>query len=396
MAKIGTTPANNRYSGIAVGPGTVFEQEIQDNLPVDGTNASNIAYSPFTLRILPPDILVDNQVVLEAIRTLEESEGEINTVGELASALEASNATSVGLLTAAAQGANTLARASSVAQALEQVTVVDVNTTLLRQVVAEGQFRSDRSSEYQSTIVDSATAADIALQLQQIINAPPLTLLVNPTSMDLSFTKLQSYSSRVRNGFIFEAWGMEQPKISFSMSTGGFYAGATSSGQFDPFLGTTNVRSGLMWASKLDSAAWQNFQALYTFYLNNGYIYDILGRSEAHQFIGTIAISYDQWTYVGHIESFDYSYDENMPHRVEFNMEFVASRIFDNAESPAVVLPQTAPTASVSDPRYSSRQRTRGNTSAGQIKSRISVSTPSEEDLAQIPLDLIGNFNLGR
>ena len=143
------------------------------------------------------------------------------------------------------------------------------------------------------------------------------------------------------------------------------------------------------------SKAWQNFQALYTFYLNNGYIYDVLGRSEAHQFIGAIAISYDQWTYIGHIESFEYSYDENMPHRVEFSMEFVASQIFDNADSPSVVLPLTAPTASISDPRYSSRQRTRGNTSAGQVKSRISVSTPTEEDLAQIPLDLIGNFNLG-
>lgn len=401
MAKIGTTPAANRFSGIGVGPDVDFQYEIQDNLPVDGTNEANRHYSPFTIRILPPDILVDTATALEAIRsssanTIElDNNGFAGEFGALADAATASSAASVGLISAASRGADTFASASSVTRALEQVTVIDTDSSVLRQVIAEGQFRSDSSSDYYSTIVGSATAADIGLQLQQIVNAPPLTLLVNPNSMDISFTKLQSYNSRTRFGYIFEPWGMEQPKISFSMSTGGFYAGAASRGQLDTFLGDSDVRSGLMWASKRDSAAWQNFLAIYTFYRNNGYIFDVLGGSEAHQFIGSLAISYDQWTYVGHLESFNYSYEEQMPHRVEFDMEFTVSRMFDNAESPSNVLPLTAPTASLSDPRYSNRRPTRANTSSGQVASRVSISTPSEEDLAQIPVDLLGNFTLG-
>jgi hypothetical protein len=62
--------------------------------------------------------------------------------------------------------------------------------------------------------------------------------------------------------------------------------------------------------------------------------------------IGAIAIDYDQMTYVGTIMSFDYEYKAESPHRLEWNMEFKVSRMYDNSESPVVVLPQYTPTPS--------------------------------------------------
>ena len=327
MAQLGTAPPANRYTGIGVGPAFAYTFESQEGIPVDGTNALLRNLSPFVLRLVPPDAL------LEAAST---SESE-----------------AVDLIQAAALGASTAASGSSTAKMLSTVMATGTRgspTGQLSAFVANGQFFTDADASFVSSIADAFTAADIALQLQRILAAEPLTLLVNPNSMSVQRTKLQSYQSRTRQGFVFEAWGEDQDTISFSGSTAGFVAGAvdTSSPYGAQMTGATSSVSGYQEAARRDSAAWQNFQSLYLFYKNNGYIYDNIGSSHAHLFVGAVAIDYDQWTYEGHIESFSFRYDEALPHRVEFDLEFKASRVYDRSQSSATVSPLDSPTQSPS------------------------------------------------
>jgi hypothetical protein len=112
----------------------------------------------------------------------------------------------------------------------------------------------------------------------------------------------------------------------------------------------TSSVSGYQFASKWDSAAWQNLMGLFTFYRNNGYIYDTAGRprSEAHLFIGNIEIAYDQWVYVGNFENFTYQYEEGKQHgAVQFTFEFNVSFMYDRAQGGAV-RPINSPTPSPS------------------------------------------------
>jgi len=331
MAKIGTAPPANRFEGIMGGPRFFYQfapSDTQAGVPVDGTNASLRDMSPFRLRMVIPDALV---------------EAAMDPTG--------TGPSSVDFLTAAALGADQAdaANANAASAAIQNVVATAKGTTTLETFVANGRQSTSGSSTFDPALADVYTAADIALQLQVIQNAEPLVLLVNPTEMSITYTKIQSYQSRTRFGYEFEAWGEDQPSISFSGTTAGFVAG--SIGQppsLNAVITETNGVSGYQEAARRDSAAWQNFMNLYQFYRSNGYIYDTIGKSEAHLFIGSIAIDYDQVTYVGHIENFSFSFNAEMPHRVEFSMEFKVSRMYDNAKTSTNVAKQSSSPTAVS------------------------------------------------
>ena len=202
---------------------------------------------------------------------------------------------------------------------------------MLASFVAGGQILAGQKGGFTSTLADVYTAADIRLQVERMLAAEPLTLLINPAEFSIDYSKIQSYSDRGRNGYIFEAWGEEPPTISISGSTGGFVAGRSSGGASSP--------SGYQEAARLDSAAWQNFAALYQFYRNNGYIYDTIRKTEAHLFAGSLAINYDQVTYKGSIDSFSFTFDSSSVHRVLFDMDFHVSSITDHAAVSGTVRP---------------------------------------------------------
>lgn len=186
-------------------------------------------------------------------------------------------------------------------------------------------------------IADVYTAVDIATQLSAVLNAPPLVLLLNPDNMVMTYTKVQQFQDRSRFGFIFHGWGEEQPRLSITAKCGAFMTGGR----------------GLQFASKRDSAAWQNLMSAFHFYKNNGYIHDTIGRSNAHHFVGALSLHYDQWIYYGHMESFNFTYDEGKQHGgIEFAMEFVISMMVDTSPSTLAVSPMKSPIPSLSDPRY--------------------------------------------
>jgi uncharacterized membrane protein YgcG len=186
-------------------------------------------------------------------------------------------------------------------------------------------------------IADLLSAVDVAWQLASVMQIPPLVLLVNPTTLQIAYNKIQQFQERTRYGFVFQAWGEEQPKLTITARCGAFASG----------------QRGVQYASKRDSLAWQNLMNAFHFYRSNGYLYDTIGRSNAHPFVGALSIHFDQWVYYGHMESFTWTYDEsNQLGGVEFSIEFVVSAMADTAQQPFVVMPMHAPTPSPSDPRY--------------------------------------------
>lgn len=224
----------------------------------------------------------------------------------------------------------------------------------------------------QAAVADLTQALDVVVQLNKIVNTPALTLLVNPESLQINYTKKQQYQDRNRFNYIFQSWGEDQVRLSVTGKSAGFVVGAGNVNEFNVSEvatqetangfslnpAKTSAVSGYQYASKLDSAAWQNLMTLMQFYRNNGYIYDRSGvsgngASEAHLFIGTIEISYDQWLFIGNFENFSYQYTEaKQQGAIEFSFEFVASSIIDRGATrsgPSPVAPyQNPPTPSPS------------------------------------------------
>lgn len=384
MARIGDAKPAARYDGIAVGPRLLYSFETQEGVPVDGSSEHLRNMSPFTLRILPPDQLFPR--------------GSSQNVGEGASQILQGSVTpeyATDLITQASKSNFTRGQQY---EALSRTTALGEGVTVadLESFLAAGQFFSQQGVGVFPALQDVYAVVDIAIQLARIVDAPPLTLLINPNNMQIQYTNIQNYSTRTRWGYIFERWGEEQPTISFSGSTGAFIAGAGEAAGTEAiqrnFRGQANTPTGVQFAAKRNSAAWQNFMSLYHFYRNNGYIYDNYNGSEAHHFIGAIAIDYDQWTYVGHIESFQYTYDENNPNRVEWSMEFRVSRMVDNAESPFVVRPQMSPTPSPSDPRFSAQARRSPPPAGADALASLAEDTVVSNDVfGTIPFDLLGS-----
>lgn len=314
----------SRFDGIAVGPRFLYTFEGQNSTPVDGSTALARDLSPFTLSFVSP---LSQFGVVTA-----ESAGAPGTSTRVYDAALGS----VADFNASATGGATSAQGTK---------AYNASTALIAaQAVANGVALTKSSTVGRYTALsDAYTALDLAAQDEALRNAPELTLLINPAEFSVAYTAVQSYAARGRNGLIFQRWGEQQPQLTFSGSTGAFISGASRVSQ-----GQTNAVSGMQFASKRNSAAWQNFMALYHFYRNNGYAYDTFGGSEAHLAVGAVKITYDQVEYEGHIDSFNYSYDEANPHRVTWDITFTCSSVKDLAEAPTVVLPQKGPTLSPS------------------------------------------------
>lgn len=170
-------------------------------------------------------------------------------------------------------------------------------------------------------IIDRTIALDILYQLKTIQSIPPLVLLINPQSLAISYTKVAQFTERGRYGYIYQSWGDELPKMSVSGKIGAFVTGSTN-GNIGP--------SGVQFASKRNSASFQNLANLLLFYKNNGYIYNKTEErpvSTLHS-VGLLAIEYDGWVYEGNMESFSYSYaEETQNGGMEFEFEFSIERM---------------------------------------------------------------------
>jgi hypothetical protein len=345
--------------------------------------------SPFTFRVVPPDTLLDaltgrgaaqtqgifdpllREQFLAAERQLEALRSDPaatdEQIAEAAQALLGGRAPApgqnIGIIDAAVRSTNNYGAQVQRRENFRRSNFFATGPTrgaaltrLENFVASNGiQFNPQNPSQTpanQTAVADLTQALDVLVQLNRIAVTPPLTLLVNPEQLSITYAKKQQYQDRSRYNYIFQSWGEEQVRLSVSGKSAGFVVGEGRLNFADVGLGgeRTNSVSGYQYASKLDSAAWQNLMGLFSFYRNNGYIYDNSQnpRSEAHLFIGHIEISYDQFVYLGQFENFSYSYSEGKQHgAVEFSFDFVVSYMYDNAQG-GPVTPIQSPTPSPS------------------------------------------------
>lgn len=319
----------SRYEGLATGKTLMYSFDTQDAIPIDATAGMYRNLSPFTLRLVLPEIYQDRAVGL---------------------GVPAANVNAISRGGAEIQALNTYANGVQRQYGLVTITKPDAGTapkgvpSVTQQLYAAGKalIQANGVNRRMAVLSDEDTARDIKYQVEKIRKAPPLTLLVNPNSMNTTYATVQKFSDNTRFGYLFERFGEEQVRITFSGSTGAFIAGenprAAGTG-----LGESTTPTGAQFASRLNSAAYQNFVALYQFYRNNGYLYDTMGGTGANLAIGAVAIDYDQFTYIGHIESFGFGFKAETPHRMEWDMDFVVGRMYDRAGQVAYVGPVRTP-----------------------------------------------------
>jgi hypothetical protein len=363
----------SRYDGLNAGPDLTYTFETQTGVPYDGTNRRARQLSPFTFRLVVPEILSDATA----------TGVDVNLLGRAAQ--DANEKTSQANQIRAAAGISSVTSSSDPNQRLAD----------LQAVYSSGQVLTTTLGETQRAVLtDLTTVADIRYQLEKMLQVPPLTLFVNPNSLSISYSTVQSFSNRSRYGFIFERWGEGQTTLSISGSTGSFAVGS------NPLTATgsqteTSMATGVQFASKRDSAAYQQLVSLFQIFKNNGYIYDTLGHSQAHLMIGAVAIDYDQFTYIGNIESFEYTYNQDTPHRIEWSMEFTVGRVYDHAVAPVVVAPQSSPTPSVGSVTASELAQVASSTLTAPVTLSTllgSVGEQFQRSEGQTPLQVVGSY----
>lgn len=334
-------PPAIKYSGLRSGP--LLDIEYEENLtpPIDGSDSISRVLSPFIIQVEPPLILGSEPA------SMNPNVKGTAVTGLYTSALKArsgfASARSSLAMTTYVRGnygpgtAEEVISRSSAARSSGGTRNSSGDGT--RKTDASGMESIGGYKTGEPAIADLRTAVDIASQLKSVLSTPPLVLLINPQSLDVSYSKIQSFQDRTRFGYVFQAWGEEQPTLSISAKCGAFISGGR----------------GVQWASRRDSAAWQNMMAAFQFYRNNGYIYDTVGKSNAHLMVGALSIRFDQWIYYGSMKSLSYGLEDssNMHGGVTFAMDFAVSSMVDTASPSFKVDPMRGPNPPPNGNRFS-------------------------------------------
>lgn len=302
----GTTPG---YHGLTAGPDFRPVWETGSNLPVDGSNEMLRTLSPFVLSLVPPD-------AFPGAADLKQGASKRNP-GRV--------------FDQAAAGADHHTGRREAASAAQAPSLAADLPTRPAEFITAGKRRTvAQSNLLDPAIQDRDTARDILEQVVEITMTPPLVLLINPQELQVQFTKLQQHTEATRHGYIFQSWGEEEPKMSVTATVGAFYSAGI----------------GLHMASRLDSAAWQNFSDLVLLYQNGACVYDRAGGSRAIHMVGAVRIDYDNWAYIGHMDSLSYGHEADKPQGgFQFTFEFTVSRRYDLMQAVRAVQPLRSPTS---------------------------------------------------
>lgn len=337
-----TQPAGH-FKGLPTDPTFERDYEIQNNVPLDGSKASLRAFSPFVLRVLLPTVLGEDFSVLNVSRPPPSVDGVANTASRTDYAgaiLSLNQRRDLSLETYQRQ-----ANLGSLIPGLSNVSLRSVeegiSNTARNQAVSPNVPNSSPNRIVPALSNDSS-AMSILLQLRKLMDIPPLCLYINPSTLSVSHAKIAQFQERSRYGYIYQAWGEELTKVSFSCTIGAFVAGKQSSGQ-------TDVVSGVQYAAKRDSAAFQQLMSVFSMYQSSAYIQDTTAnstgrKSRANHLIGNTSIEYDQMVYVGHMDSFSYSEEETTQNGgLKFDIEFTAIKVYDVAQSKMSLSPEKSP-----------------------------------------------------
>lgn len=197
----------------------------------------------------------------------------------------------------------------------------------LDKTVASPLNSSELGQQFQAA--QRAQIAATATALEQMRNTPPLRMLVNPQSLSFRDSKITSDGNWGREGPIIEHWGDDQTKLSASGKVAAFYS-----------MDVANASGpGLTRNSRNFSQSWQNFQALYLLYRNNGGVYlpDAASSTERQKnlsLIGSMYIYYDNALHIGSFDNFNITETDSSPFTVEYSFDFSirASFMLDRAD----------------------------------------------------------------
>ncbi len=315
---------------------TTYEE--QQNTPFHGERKDVRHYSPFTIALLPPKEVTD----LNTGATAKKDPYSWAGLGKLTTKI------SEDIMVTPKENTKYFSEAiygdgARLATRTKQAMKLDTAISEMNMLVYQGQISSQtdysiNGYSYESfnatPLISVANIADVYMQLLQMFRTPPLLLLVNPTSMNVTYSKIQAHQERTRYGYVFQAWGEQLPVINFAGRIGAFYGGESPGGrrQFMSLEETTHV-SGIQEAARKVSPAFQNLMNLMKLYKNNGYIRDNVSGSQANHLIGMVEISYDGTRYIGHFDKLEYTFEEtNNLGGINFSFDFTATEIRKNAD----------------------------------------------------------------
>ena len=142
----------SRYDGLAVGPKLAYTYETQSSVPYDGTNKLARLLSPFTLRLVVPEALVEGSGV---------SSVDVNLLGRASKA--ASDLTSK---------ANSIRSAIGIPQ-VTGTNNASSNLTSLQSTLSSGQaLLTTLGNTERAVVTDLVTVADIQYQVEKMLQTP--------------------------------------------------------------------------------------------------------------------------------------------------------------------------------------------------------------------------------
>lgn len=328
------------YGGLPTSFDYVRVYDPNQSEPIEGSNPElrdPKNGSPFAIEILLPEILLESfqgkrVIAPEGIFDpfLEEANAAAALAGDNQLGTRVPQNITIGFVASALRSTNNFKALLNKQNSFKGTTFIATSPsalTNLEKVIYGDGYTSNPSNTLVTTanqvaLTDLNQALSVILQTNRILRTPRLEFLINPTTWSITYVKKQEWQEANRYGFVFQAWGEEQAKISCSGRIGAFYAGS--------YTGQSDSISGVQWASRRDSAAFQFLMNLLTFYQTNGYIYDLIGASHNTTWVGDIMIFYDQKVYLGSFENFSFSYEEGQQvGGITYNFNFLVSREFD-------------------------------------------------------------------
>lgn len=200
----------------------------------------------------------------------------------------------------------------------------------LSKTADKDQLRSELSDRFR--MAQRAEIAQTVKAVETLRNAPPLRLLVNPSSFKLSSEKIISDGNWTRNGPIVEHWGENQDKLEASGKVAAFFAIDALS----PLPDAQGESPGLTRGARQYSASYQNFLSLYMLYRNNANVYTSgtdVGDSKVNflnrlSLVGSMYIYYDDTLYIGSFDNFNVTETDTAPYTLEYNFQFTVRATF--------------------------------------------------------------------
>jgi hypothetical protein len=164
---------------------------------------------------------------------------------------------------------------------------------------------------------------------------PELTLYVNPTDIDVSFSHRHTSmyargGAEVINGHVMSPWGEELTTLNVSGVTGAFTVRNSAGGYEHTALAAVPV-GGI--EGRRVSLAYQKLRKLIDMYRQNGYIRREIHGSKRIWQLGMVRVQYGVFSsegeehpgmidYWGHFNSFTVSESQDQPYMMNFNFEF--------------------------------------------------------------------------